>query len=111
METRIIMQDLRTMGVGCRYMGYNQVIKAVRMASLDQSRLQSVKQGILQPLAEDESCDWRAVERNIRTVIHRAWNINRPYLSGLAGYPMNQEPTVSEFVEILSTHATSRHLS
>lgn len=35
METRIIMQDLRTMGVGCRYMGYNQVIKAVRMTSMD----------------------------------------------------------------------------
>ena len=104
METRMIAQDLRMLGIGRQYLGYNITVKAVRMALGDENCLLHIKQEIFRPLAEQTGCDWRTIERNIRTVIHRAWNVNQPYLYELAGYPLHQEPTVTEFLEMLSAH-------
>ena len=44
------------------------------------------------------------VERNIRTVIFRAWKVNRPLLSQLAGFPLEAPPAVSHFIEMLANH-------
>lgn len=109
METETIMNDLRALGIGRQYLGYNITIMAVRMALQDESCLVCIKQRIFLPLSDQHHCDWRTIERNIRTVIHRAWNVNREYLGELAGYPMHHEPTVTEFVEMLSDHVLRRH--
>ena len=113
METRLITQDLRMLGIGRQYLGYNITVTAVRMAIGDENCLLCVKQCIFKPLSEQNHCDWRTIERNIRTVIHRAWNVNQTYLNELAGYPLHQEPTVTEFVEMLSAHVLQecRHRS
>ncbi len=111
METRMIISDLRTLGVGRQYLGYNITIRAVRMVLRDENCLLCIKQGVFLPLAEVQNCDWRTIERNIRTVIHRAWCVNPEYLGELAGYPMHREPTVTEFVEILSAHVLRQHVS
>ena len=108
MDIQIVIDDLRNMGIGRQYLGYKLIIKAVRMILEDDNRLLCIKREIFLPLAELEHCDWRTIERNLRTIIHRAWKINRDYLIILARYPMNQEPTVTEFVEILSEHAMKR---
>ena len=105
MEQQRIVNDLRMLGIGRQYLGYNLIIKAVRMVILDNDCLLCVKRKIFQPIAKEANCDWRTIERNIRTSIHRAWKINRDYLFVLARYPMHQEPTVTEFLEILSEHA------
>ena len=105
MDIQIVIDDLRNMGIGRQYLGYKLIIKAVRMILEDDNRLLCIKREIFLPLAEQEHCDWRTIERNLRTIIHRAWKINRDYLIILARYPTNQEPTVTEFVEILSEHA------
>ena len=110
MELRIITDDLRALGIGRQYLGYNLTIKAVRMVIADENRLLCVKRGIFLPIAQQEQCDWRTIERNIRTAIRRAWKVNRDYLIELARYPMHQEPTVTEFVEILSEHAAQRKI-
>ncbi|MDD6049957.1 MAG: sporulation initiation factor Spo0A C-terminal domain-containing protein [Clostridiales bacterium] len=104
MDQQTIINDLRALGIGRQYLGYHVTIQAVEMVLEDENRLLCIKQGVFVPLAEEQQCDWRTVERNIRTIIHRAWTVNRPYLSELAGYPLQQEPTVTEFVEILSAH-------
>ena len=104
METQTIIRDLRTLGIGRQYLGYNITIRAVRMVLIDENCLLCLKQGIFVPLSEQQHCDWRAIERNIRTVVHRAWNVNQPYLAELAGYPLRSEPTVTEFLEMLSAH-------
>ncbi len=108
METKAIIHDLRALGIGRQYLGYNIMVKAVRMVLQDENRLLCVKQGIFIPLSEQQHCDWRTIERNIRTIIHRACTVNMPYLCELAGYPLNEEPTVTEFVEILSSHVLRR---
>lgn len=111
METKIIVSDLRMLGIGRQYLGYNITIMAVRMVLRDENRLLCVKHKIFIPLSEQQHCDWRTIERNIRTVIRRAWCVNRDYLSELAGYPLHQEPTVKEFVEILSAHILRQYAS
>ena len=111
METKTIINDLRMLGIGRQYLGYNITIMAVRMVVMDENRLLRIKNGIFLPLSEQQHCDWRTIERNIRTVIHRAWHVNREYLGELAGYPMHQEPTVTEFVEMLSDHAMKKYVS
>lgn len=109
MDTKTIVSDLRTLGIGRHYQGYHITIQAVRMVMTDSNCLLCIKQGIFVPLAGQQDCDWRTIERNIRTIIHRAWLVNRDYLTELAGYPMHNEPTVTEFVEMLADHALGRH--
>ena len=109
MEVQTITDDLRALGIGRQYLGYNLTIKAVRMVIADENRLLCIKRGIFQPIAQQEKCDWRTIERNIRTVIQRAWHVKRPYLMELAGYPMRHEPTVTEFVEMLFNHVLRKH--
>ena len=46
METKTIVSDLRTLGVGRQYLGYNITIKAVRMVLHDENRLLCIKQGV-----------------------------------------------------------------
>lgn len=104
MEKQALVHDLRKLGIGRQYLGYNITIKAVRMVLFDEDRLLCIKQGVFMPLSEQEKCDWRTLERNIRTIIHRAWTVNQDYLNELAGYPLQHEPTVTEFVEMLSAH-------
>lgn len=105
MESQKIMLDLRRLGIGRQYYGYRFAIKAVRMVLLDEDCLLCIKRGIYLPMSAEERRDWRTIERNIRTIIHRAWCINPEYLSELAGFPLNREPTVTEFVDMLTAHA------
>ncbi len=44
------------------------------------------------------------VERNIRTIILRAWRVNRKGLQELAGYPLEGPPPVSDFLQILVSY-------
>ena len=54
--------------------------------------------------AEHFECNWTAVERNIRTAVSRAWSVNPDLLCQMAGYPLESEPTSSQFIEIISSY-------
>ena len=47
-------------------------------------------------------CSWAAVERNIRTTVQRVWRINPQGLIKMAGYPLAEPPTASDFIEIVA---------
>ena len=44
------------------------------------------------------------VERNLRTVVSRAWQVNPDLLCRMAGYPLTAAPTASEFIEIIASY-------
>ena len=44
------------------------------------------------------------MERGLRTVIQRAWSVNPGLLREMARFPLDRQPTVSEFLVIISTH-------
>ena len=104
MYDKRIHELLLTLGIGHQYLGHNITAQAVDLAMHDENCLLCVKKGILMPIAAARHCDWRTVERNIRTVIHRAWTLHRDSLSAIAFCHLNHEPSVSEFLDILVSH-------
>ena len=110
MSIRQIHELLYKLGIGRNYLGHNIIVLAIQIILRDKDCLLCVKDGIYLPIAEQHQCEWRTVERNIRTVIHRAWTLNRPLVEHMALYPLDHEPTVTEFLDILAEYAgpTSR---
>ena len=102
MSSQKINDLLFSLGIGRQYLGYAITAKAVEMVLRDENCLLCVKQGILMPIARERNCDWRTVERNMRTVVHRAWRFSAERLAERAVYPLRREPTVTEFLDILA---------
>jgi hypothetical protein len=99
---QIIRDTLRQLGVGGNYIAQQRTVAAIQMAVDDENRLLHVTKSIYYPAAEICGCKWSTVERNIRMVIQRVWRINPQGLIRMAGYPLNEPPTASDFIEILA---------
>lgn len=98
-----IQKHLWRMGLGNRLKGYKMTILAVEMCMEDEDRLLCAQEHLFKPIAMQLGCNYRSVERDIRTVIGFAWRNNPDYLSRLAGFPLSQPPTVIHFLDILIT--------
>ena len=103
-HTKIIQDTLRELGIGKNYIPQKRTVVAIQLALENEDRLLRVKKGIYIPAAERCNCTWNAVERNIRMVVEKAWKVNRDGLVKMAGYPMSDPPTASEFIEIMAYH-------
>lgn len=95
---------LRSFGITPRYKGYKFLAYAIFLAVTENERLESVTREIYMEVAERFGCSWSAVERDIRTVVSKAWKVNPELLCQMAGYPLSISPTASEFIEILSSY-------
>lgn len=104
METRRINELMLSLGIGRQYLGHRIAVQAILLVIEDETRLLCVKQGVYIPVSVARQCDWRTIERNIRTVIHRAWTHNAEQLTRIAVYPLHREPTVTEFLDIVSSY-------
>ena len=100
----IIQHTLRLLGITRCYKGFNHLAYAISLVVEDESRLESVTKRIYTETAEHFGCKWTSVERNIRTAAARAWQINPAFLAEMAGYPLIDVPTSSEFIEIISLY-------
>ena len=100
----VIQDTLHLFGITRCYKGFQHTAYAIYLAVQDESRLEAVTKEIYMETAFHFNCTWTAVERNIRTAVARAWKVNRPLLSEIAGYPLACTPTASEFIEILASY-------
>lgn len=101
----VIMTDtLQSLGITEKYAGFALATTAIALCLEQPSRLRSVTKEVYWETAKRHGCARADVERNIRTVIHRAWKINRPGLQALSGYPLESPPSVSEFLQIMARH-------
>lgn len=98
MEVQII---LRRLGVCSTYKGYKAAVIAVTLALEDEDRLSSITKDIYSETAKQLGSTPAAVEKNLRTVVKRAWEINPGDLEKMAGYNLDTLPSVSEFLDIL----------
>lgn len=96
-----IHNTLHTLGITRNYDGYRLTLAAVQLALEDANRLRFVTGQIYRPVSVICSCPLAHVERNIRTVIFRAWHVNKAFLFKIAGYPLDAPPSVSLFIEML----------
>lgn len=101
MEIQII---LRKLGIGSTYKGYHAVVIAVTLALEDENRLSSITKEIYEEVAIRLNTSAYAVEKNIRTVSHLAWEKNRGTLESIAGMTLGAPPSVSDFLDIFTTY-------
>lgn len=99
-----IQQTVRYLGITRNYRGYRPLILAIELSLEDEDRMLNIMNCIYKPIGDELHCDYRTVERNIRTVINRVWNENEVQLKRLAGDYLKNKPTVSEFIDIIANH-------
>lgn len=99
-----IQDTLRPFGITRCYKGFRHAVYAIHLAVTEEKRMEAVTKEIYMETASLFGCDWTCIERNIRTAVSRAWQINPSLLNQMAGYPLSEPPTSSEFIEIISTY-------
>lgn len=99
-----VQDTLQALGITRNYRGCLRAAAAIELVLEDEDRLEAVTKEIYLEVAQRCHCNWYAVERNIRTVVQRAWHVNRPLLTQMAGYPMDAPPTASEFIAIVANY-------
>lgn len=99
-----IFNELQYLGVTANYKGRRQAAMAIELAMQDEERLNNVTKEIYWVVADSLGCNRLDVERNLRTVSHRAWKVSRSRLREIARYDLTAAPTASEFISIVASH-------
>ncbi len=102
METKLLIHKL---GISSKYAGFDMLIYAVNLTCENEDMLKSITKKLYPQIAKHFNTSSLCVERNIRTVINVCWEKgNRELLNEIAGYPLKEKPSVSEFIDIIATH-------
>ena len=100
----MIKNTLQKLGITCNYVGFRQAVLAIELALENEDRLCAVTHQIYRVVAELTHCAHCNVERNLRTIIFRAWKNNARFLRDLAGFPLCSPPSVSQFLAFMVTY-------
>lgn len=103
-QREYINRLLESLGIGRQYRGHDVASQAICQVLQNEGNLLCLRSQVLKPMASRSQCGWQGLERNLRTAIRRAWQINAPRLQELAAYPLTATPTVTEFIDILSEY-------
>ena len=82
--TAEVCDMLCRLGATANYRGFSYTAYAVLLCVQQQDRLLLVTKWLYPDVAKRYGTNWKAVERNIRTVITVVWEQNRAMLEGLA---------------------------
>ncbi len=99
-----VTKTLHNLGVTRNYTGYQQFYIAIELVLEDENRLLTIGKDLYTPIAKRFNCNTPTIERNIRTIINHVWRTNREFLFKIAGFPMYMQPTVSQFIDIVSNY-------
>lgn len=94
---------LNQLGVTANYAGFFHIACAVSLCIEQPDRLLQVTKRLYPDVAKQYGTNWKAVERNIRTVCCVIWRENRPLLEGLAHRPLAQKPRNAQMLAILAS--------
>ena len=89
------------LGVTANYTGFFQTASAVQLCMEQPERLLLVTKWVYPDVARHYKTNWKAVERNIRTVNGVVWEQNRLYLEELAGRELPHKPSNAQLLAIL----------
>lgn len=95
---------LHSLGVTGKYNGYSMAVKACDLIMEDESRLLKVTKSLYPEVAKQCGVGKITVERNIRTIIYKAWDTNRAKLCEIARFELTTPPTATEFLDMLVSH-------
>ena len=95
---------LHCLGVTARYTGFFQAAYAIQLATRQPERLLHVTKWLYPDVAKHYGSNVPAVERNIRTVVHAAWYLHPELLEKYADQPLQERPTATMFLSILTRY-------
>ena len=101
-DYRRVCHLLRRMGVTPNYTGFHQAARAACEAARRPELMLSLSKWLYPLVAREMNTTGAAVERNIRTVILRAWRQNPELLRQCDRFPLNKRPTCGEFLDMLA---------
>ena len=90
------------LGVTANYTGFFQTAFAVQLCMEQPERLLLVTKWVYPDVARHYKTNWKAVERNIRTVNGIVWEQSRPFLEKLASRKLLSKPSNAQLLAILS---------
>ena len=97
-----VAKQLMSLGITPNYTGYDQAVYAVTLSSSHPEFLREVSTRLYPAVAEHCGTSWKAVERNLRTIINTAWETNPALLAELSGRPLSKKPTSGQFIATLT---------
>lgn len=100
-DQKEIHELLFRLGVTANYRGFYHTAAAVELCREDPEGLLLVTKWVYPVVAKQCHTNWKAVERNIRTVNCIIWRENRPLLEALAHRPLAERPSNARFLAIL----------
>lgn len=92
---------LKKLGITPNYIGFHQILSAVEFAHREPAALFSVTKTLYPTIAKEYGTTWKAVERNIRSIVYMAWERNPALVRDLAGFPLKTKPKASQFIAML----------
>lgn len=92
---------LYRLGANANYIGFFHMAYAVWLCVEQPDRLLLVTKWLYPEVAKQYGTNWKAVERNIRTVSCIIWRKNRPLLEELAHRRLEQKPRNTQMLAIL----------
>lgn len=102
-----VFELLNFLGVTANYLGFHQTACAVSLCVEQPERLALVTKCLYPQVAERCGTDWRAVERNVRTVRNVIWRDARDRLERVANRRLMRKPGAAQLLAILAACLTS----
>ena len=93
---------LYRLGATANYTGFFHTVYAVSLCARQPDRLLLVTKWLYPEVARQYKTNWKAVERNIRTVNAAIWRENRPLLEELAHRHLEHRPRNVQLLSILA---------
>lgn len=104
--SKLIQWLLHSLGATENYTAFFPTVYAVQLSIANPDRLRLVTKMIYPDVAGRYNTNWKAVERNMRTLVAAAWENAPMGLSELAGFPLKRKPTNAQFLAILTGFCT-----
>lgn len=89
------------LGITRNYNGFFYIAYAVKLCTEQQERMTLVTKQLYPEVAGNYKTNWKAVERDIRTVSNIIWTKNRALLEEMAGEPILEKPKTVQLLSIL----------
>lgn len=89
-------------GVTASYVGFFHTSYAVWLYVQQPQRILMTTKWLYPEVAKQYNTTWKAVERNVRTVISVAWRNNPELMMQIARRPLQCKPNAAQFISILA---------
>jgi len=104
----LVKETLRSLGLSGCYAGWEALVHAIMLVIQDESRLCNVMANVYAVTAAELHLDVCNIERNIRTLIQRAWQVDKERLIAIAGYKLDGPPSAAQFIEIIASYVRNQ---